>query len=145
GTIAIVARELQQFTDEVVGFAARLGPARSPTPYGQHLPLQLGELGLLALSPSALVICVGRHRASPYVRYALRKWRASRRNPRRGRFLFDSHRRQRLIAGHMSRPPRRSERPSRLRPSEARHGRQRASARGKMQKISAGKFHGIPL
>ena len=28
-----------------------------------------------------------------------------------------------------------------LRPSEARHGRKRGSARGQMQKISAGKFH----
>jgi hypothetical protein len=28
-----------------------------------------------------------------------------------------------------------------LRPSEARHGRQRGSACGQMQKISAGKFH----
>jgi hypothetical protein len=28
-----------------------------------------------------------------------------------------------------------------LPPSRARHGRQRGSARGQMQKISAGKFH----
>ena len=30
-----------------------------------------------------------------------------------------------------------------LRPRDARHGRERGSARGQMQKISAGKFHGI--
>jgi hypothetical protein len=28
-----------------------------------------------------------------------------------------------------------------LRPRDARHGRQRGSARGQMEKISAGKFH----
>ena len=32
-----------------------------------------------------------------------------------------------------------------LRPRDARHGRQRGSARGQMQKLSAGKFHGAPL
>src|SRR5215475_4207856 len=31
-----------------------------------------------------------------------------------------------------------------LRPSSARHGRERGSARGQMQKISAGKFHFEP-
>ena len=31
-----------------------------------------------------------------------------------------------------------------LRPCDARHGRQRGSARGQMQKLSAGKFHGVP-
>ena len=32
-----------------------------------------------------------------------------------------------------------------LRPRDARHGRQRGSARGQMQKISTGKFHGQSL
>src|SRR5262245_61515984 len=32
-----------------------------------------------------------------------------------------------------------------LRPRDARHGWQRGSARGQMQKISAGKFHSTPL
>src|SRR5262249_24714167 len=32
-----------------------------------------------------------------------------------------------------------------LRPSDTRHGWQRGSARGQMQKISAGTFHSIPL
>ena len=31
-----------------------------------------------------------------------------------------------------------------LRPSDARHGRQRGSARGQMQEFAAGKFHGAP-
>ncbi len=33
----------------------------------------------------------------------------------------------------------------RLRPSDARHGRERGSARGQMQKFTAGKFHRVPL
>ena len=32
-----------------------------------------------------------------------------------------------------------------LRPCDARHGRQRSSARGQMQKLSAGKFHIVPF
>ena len=32
-----------------------------------------------------------------------------------------------------------------LRPRDARHGRQRGSARGQMQKLSAGKFHRVLL
>ena len=32
-----------------------------------------------------------------------------------------------------------------LRPRKPRHGRQRGSACGQMQKLSAGKFHGVPL
>src|SRR5262249_20674504 len=45
----------------------------------------------------------------------------------------------RRISDHNSHRPRRIA----LRPRSARHGRQRGSARGQMQKLTAGKFHWV--
>src|SRR5262245_15970260 len=72
GAVDVIDLEVQKLADEVIGLAARLGPAWPSPLHAQHLPLQLGELGLLAPPPSRLMLCIGRHAdLLPYVRVPL--------------------------------------------------------------------------
>src|SRR5262249_46930657 len=74
--VGTVGHEGQHFAVEIVGVAGGLRLSRPPmpwTPHYPHLPLQLGELRLLALAPGALMVGIGPHGRSPYVRTSLRK------------------------------------------------------------------------